>query len=251
MVTKVFLCAIFLVVEIYGVAKTEEDNCDLSGEWLESLKVTRDIWKMGFHRELVTTMECGRQSPEKLHALLVQNLPRGVFVDPYQLASLQQDTGLQALLHSKVDLEAPAYESNGLSMFVYPKRDPGRPGHLQAVLPIHGRYHRPSSGQGWERIEIEPPRLFLRANGCAQHLAVAPPVLMDAPCSGHNMSMCKWMEVQLPQVLQASEKDQRHISLELPVGDWSLAVPVCGGTLLVTLLCCVLIANAIQRHGFQ
>ncbi|KAJ8375933.1 hypothetical protein SKAU_G00065130 [Synaphobranchus kaupii] len=242
MVTKVLLCAVFLVVEIFGDTKTDEDNCDLSGKWLESIKVTRDIWKMGFHRELVTTVECGPSSPEKLQTLLVQNLPRGVYIDPYQLASLQQDTGLQVVLDSEVDLEAPAYESNGLFMFVYPTRDLQHPRHLQAVVPIHGRYHRPSSGQGWEQLEIEPPRLFLRANGCAQ-LLPAPHVLMDAPCSGYNLSMCKWMEIQLPQ-------DQRNISLELPVGNQSLLVPVCTGTLLATLLCCVIIANAIWRHGF-
>ncbi|XP_061095960.1 phosphatidylinositol-glycan biosynthesis class X protein isoform X2 [Conger conger] len=239
MVTNVLLCTVFLVVKICGATETEEG--DLSGKWLESFKMTRAVWKMGFHRELVTTVECGPHSPEELHALLVQNLPRGVYVDPYQLASLQQDAGLQVLLDSEVDLEAPAYVSNGLSMFVYPTRDPGHPRNLQAVVPIHGRYHRPSSGPGWERIEIEPPRLFLRANDCVPLLPVAPRVLMDAPCSGQNLSMCKWMEIQLTQ-------DQRHISLDLPVGDQSLVVLVCAGTMLVTLLCCVLIANAIWRH---
>ncbi|KAJ8395002.1 hypothetical protein AAFF_G00039530 [Aldrovandia affinis] len=224
--------------------KAEKDYCDLSEQCLESLTVSRDIWKTGFHRELVTTVGCGPRCPEQLQVLVVQNLPRGVYVDPYQLASLQQDTGLQVLLDSEVDLEAPAYESLGFSIFVYPTHDPENLRRLQAVVPIHGRYHRPSgSRQGQEQIEIVPPRLLLRADGCQQLLPIAPHVLVDAPCTGHNLSLCKWMEIWLPQ-------DQGHVSLELPVGDQSLVVPVCAGTLLVTLLCCVLIARAIWRHGF-
>ncbi|KAJ8278074.1 hypothetical protein GJAV_G00083530 [Gymnothorax javanicus] len=198
MVSNVLVCAVFLVVEIHVVAKTEEDYCDLSGKWLEYLKMTRDIWKMGFHRDMVTALELGPRSPEKLHALLMQRLPSGVYVDPYQLASLRQDRGLQVLLDTEVDLEAPAYSSSGLSMFVYPTRNQRHPHEFLAVVPIHGRYHRPS-GCGWEKIELEPPQLFLRADDCAIPVSIAPKVVIDAPCNGYNRSMCKWTEIKLLQ----------------------------------------------------
>ncbi|KAI1891371.1 hypothetical protein AGOR_G00143130 [Albula goreensis] len=205
-------CILIVSLGIFGAIKADDGYCGLSGKWMESLTLSRDILKSGFHRELVTLVECDPSWPEELQVLLVQKLPRGAYGDPYQLASLRQDTGLQVLLDTEVDLEAPAYESSGFSMFVYPTRDAQNPKILQTVVPIHGRYHRPSdSGQGWERIEIEPPRLLLRADGCEQLLPSGPHVLVDAPCSVHNLSLCKWLEIHLPQ-------DQRHVSLEVPSG---------------------------------
>ncbi|KAG7487426.1 hypothetical protein MATL_G00023240 [Megalops atlanticus] len=244
MVIPVLFHALISAVGISGAAHAEKDNCGFAEKWLDSVTVSRDLLKRGFHRELKTTVQYGHPSPDGLRALLVQNLPRGVYMDPYQLASLHQDTGLQVLLDAEVDLEAPAYVSHGFSSFVYPTRDPGSPRRLQAAVPIHGRYHRPSgSGQGWERVEIEPPRLLLRREGCQQLLPTPPHVLVDAPCTFHNLSICRWLEIQLPQ-------GEMGVSLELPVGDQSLVVPVCAGTLLVTLLCCALIAVTVWRHGF-
>lgn len=39
------------------------------------------------------------------------------------------------------------------------------------------------------------------------------------------------------------------MSLEIPLGDGSLVEPVCAGTLLVTLLCCVILSRSIWMHG--
>ncbi|XP_036378694.1 phosphatidylinositol-glycan biosynthesis class X protein [Megalops cyprinoides] len=244
MVIPVLFYALISAVGIFGAAHAEKDNCGFSGKWLDSVAVSRDLLKRGFHRELKTTVQYGPLSPDGLQALLVQTLPRGVFMDPYQLASLHQDTGLQVLLDSEVDLEAPAYLSQGFSAFVYATWDPEIPGRLQAAVPIHGRYRRPSgSGRGWERVEIEPPRMLLRREGCQQLLPTPPHVLVDAPCTFRNLSRCRWLEIQLPQ-------GQMDVSLELPVGNQSLVVSVCAGTLLVTLLCCALITRAVWRHGF-
>ncbi|CAB1324314.1 unnamed protein product [Coregonus sp. 'balchen'] len=151
-------------------------------------------------------------------ALLVHRLPSGIYIDQYQLASLKEDTGLQVLLGSEVDLEAPAHISDELIVLVYPAVDQGS---LKATLPIHGRYHKPSlAGKRFELVLIELPKLILRTDTCTQLISFPPYKIEQDP-----------------------------VSLEIPLGDGSLVEPVCAGTLLVTLLCCVILSRSIWRHG--
>ncbi|KPP65663.1 phosphatidylinositol-glycan biosynthesis class X protein precursor-like [Scleropages formosus] len=244
-------CSVWLSLRFLGathsVSAAGDADCGLSEEQIQQVRVrvSREIRKSGFHRELVLSLRCGAAFPDRLWPLLVQHLPAGIYVDPYHLESLRHDGGLQVLLDSEVDLEAPAYASHGFTAFVFPARDLRDTNSFLATVPIHGRYQRPSgSGRKWEQLLIEAPRLLLRSDPCRKLCPHPPDKLVEAPCTAHNTSTCSWLEIQHWQ-------DQQAVSLELPVGDQSLMVPVCAGTLLVTLLCCGLIARAVWARGWD
>ncbi|XP_030646955.1 phosphatidylinositol-glycan biosynthesis class X protein [Chanos chanos] len=221
---------------------SEGSSCDLSTSLLESVVISMNVSKKGFHRELIYNIQYD-PTPQDVRVLLIQRVPSGMYMDAYQLASLREDTGLQVLLDSKVDLEAPAYVSPGFSAFIYLTSDPVSSGHLQTRVPIHGRYHRPSSTiRGWETVEIDYPRLMIRTEGCETLLPSPPHTIVEASCTFDNLNTCSWLEIRRSQALDP-------VSLKLPVGGFSDVVPVCAGTLLVTLLCSCLLSGAIWKYG--
>ncbi|XP_026864225.1 phosphatidylinositol-glycan biosynthesis class X protein [Electrophorus electricus] len=221
----------------HGASQKGSVSCGLASTWLESVVLSINIVKEGFHRELVFEIRHDH-APCDVQVLLVQGLPSGVYIDQYQLASLREDTGLQVLLDSAVDVEDPAYASSGFSAMVYLSS----PGLLQAVVPFHGRYHRPSTSGGWEQVPISSPRLLLRPEHCKTVTPTPPHKVVEAPCTVHNESLCSWLEIEGLQVLG-------FVSLEFPVGDFTLAAPVCAGTALVTMLCCAFLLRTIWKHG--
>ncbi|XP_062868939.1 phosphatidylinositol-glycan biosynthesis class X protein isoform X2 [Trichomycterus rosablanca] len=192
--------------------------------------------KKGFHRDLQYEVQHDPPS-HPVKALLVHRLPRGVYMDRYQIADLNKDTGLQALLDSPVDLESPAHLSSSFSALVFLST----PGPLQATVPVHGRYHRPSNTGGWEHVTIEPPRLLLRQESCGTLDPSLSHSVVKAPCTFQNESVCSWLEIHGLQV--------SRVIFEIPVGDSSLTNQVCVVTLLVTMLCCIYICKALWKHG--
>lgn len=71
------------------------------------------------------------------------------------------------LLDSAIDLEAPAHKTSGFVTFVYPTPDEPTPRLLKVAIPIHGRYHEPSSvGKKYTSVDIQPPELLLRTEKC-------------------------------------------------------------------------------------
>ncbi|KAG2462884.1 PAK2 kinase, partial [Polypterus senegalus] len=112
--------------------------------------------------ELQTFVRFGPDVPSGLCVLLIENLSSSLYVDRYELASLQENGGTQVLLNSEVDLEAPAYSSSGFSLLVYPVISDTCSGCFVASFPIHARYHRPSSvGEKHVLINIDGPRLLV------------------------------------------------------------------------------------------
>ncbi|KTF94914.1 hypothetical protein cypCar_00033921 [Cyprinus carpio] len=137
---------------------SEEADC-FPSEWLKSVSMSVKISKAGFHRDLHYRVQWSKTEQE-VHALLVQKLPSGVYMDEYQLDTLRRDTGLEVLLDSKVDVEAPEYLSSGFTALVFLS------GRREAVVPVHGRYHRPSDSSKRVKVELESPRLLLRSEQC-------------------------------------------------------------------------------------
>ncbi|XP_051766401.1 phosphatidylinositol-glycan biosynthesis class X protein isoform X2 [Ctenopharyngodon idella] len=214
---------------------SQEDNC-FPSEFLESLSMSVKITKAGFHRDLQYSVQWGKVDHD-VKALLVQKLPSGVYMDEYQLETLKQDTGLEVLLDSKVDLEAPEYLSSGFTALVFLS------GKHKATVPVHGRYHRPSnSSQKWVKVDIESPRLLLRSDQCETLRAGVHHVVTDAPCTVRNHSICSWLEI-------LDLKDTGAVSLEIPVGDSSMILSVCVGTVLTAALSCIYLLRSIWKHG--
>ncbi|XP_067254969.1 phosphatidylinositol-glycan biosynthesis class X protein isoform X1 [Chanodichthys erythropterus] len=211
------------------------DNC-FPSEFLESLSMSVKITKAGFHRDLQYSVQWGKVDHD-VKALLVQKLPSGVYMDEYQLETLKQDTGLEVLLDSKVDLEAPEYLSSGFTALVFLS------GKHEATVPVHGRYHRPSnSSQKRVTVDIESPRLLLRSDQCETLRARVHHAVTDAPCTVRNHSFCSWLEIR-------DLKDTGAVSLEIPVGDSSMILSVCVGTVLTAALSCFYLLRSIWKHG--
>ncbi|XP_042604760.1 phosphatidylinositol-glycan biosynthesis class X protein isoform X3 [Cyprinus carpio] len=222
---------------------SEEADC-FPSEWLKSVSMSVKISKAGFHRDLHYRVQWSKTEQE-VHALLVQKLPSGVYMDEYQLDTLRRDTGLEVLLDSKVDVEAPEYLSSGFTALVFLS------GRREAVVPVHGRYHRPSDSSKRVKVELESPRLLLRSEQCEtlqtlslneSSLVRERGVAVDAPCTASNHSICSWTEI-------LELEDHAGVSLELPVGDSSMIISVCGVTVLTTVLCCVYLLRNIWKHG--
>lgn len=219
-----------------------ENHCGLLKQWFGSSLVSMEIIKKGFHREVVTTVELSPNVLSGVRVLLVHRWPSGVYVDPYQLASLSDQSDWQILLDSAIDLEVPAHKTVGFITYVYPTLDGPTPRLLKVTIPIHGRYHEPSfDGKTFTSVHIEPPELLLRTEKCMQLNNVEPHTVVKAPCTPDNSTTCQWVKLQ-PQ------QDRGSVGLQFPVGDGSLVTPVCGGTLLVTVLCCVALSRYMWKH---
>uniref|UniRef100_A0A8C9XW19 Phosphatidylinositol-glycan biosynthesis class X protein n=1 Tax=Sander lucioperca TaxID=283035 RepID=A0A8C9XW19_SANLU len=207
-----------------------ENHCGLLKQWLKSSLVSVEIVKEGFHREVVTTVELSPDVLSDVRVLLVHRWPRGVFVDPYQLASLSDQSDWQILLDSAIDLEVPAHKTVGFVTYVYPSPDGPTPRLLKVTIPIHGRYHEPSFVE-----------LLLRTEKCTQLNNKEPYTAVVAPCTPDNSSTCQWVKLQ-------HQQERGAMGVQFPVGDGSLVRPVCGGTLLVTVLCCVALSKHMWKH---
>lgn len=220
-------------------AETERSfNCNFTRKWLESIITSVELNKRGFHRELVTTFEFKPGFPDVLKLLLVHKLPNGVYIDPYQIASLK-NSDLKVLLDSSIDLEAPAHKFVGFTAFVYTSLGRGNL-KISISIPLHGRYHKPSlEGKMIELVNIEHPRLLLRTDTCAQPRNFQPTVVL--PCTSDNSSLCQWCENHFNEELS-------RLHFEIPLGDESMMTAVCAGTFVVTLVCCALLSRNIWEH---
>ncbi|XP_016330033.1 phosphatidylinositol-glycan biosynthesis class X protein-like isoform X2 [Sinocyclocheilus anshuiensis] len=226
------LLATFLCFIHRGDSK--EADC-FPSEWFKSVSMSMKISKAGFHRDLQYSVQWSKIDHE-VKALLVQQLPSGVYMDEYQLETLRRDTGLEVLLDSKVDVEAPEYLSSGFTVLVFLS------GRREAAVPVHGRYHRPSASSKRVKVYLDPARLLLRSDQCRTARAGLHRVVVEAPCTFSNHSICSWTEI-------LDLQDSGGVSLELPVADSSMLLTVCAGTVLTAVLSCVYLLRNIWKHG--
>ncbi|XP_037530795.1 phosphatidylinositol-glycan biosynthesis class X protein [Nematolebias whitei] len=216
-----------------------QDHCDLK-QWLQSSTVSVELNKMGFHREVTTTVELSPDVLSDVRMLLVYKWPSGVYLDPYQLASLTAQSNWHVLIDSAIDLEAPAHKTSGFLTYVYPTNT--GPTSTKVTIPVHGRYHEPSFvGETFTSVHMEPPELLLRTETCTHRNILEPFTVVDAPCTVSNSSMCSWIKTH-------HQQERSIISFQFPVGDGSTVTRVCAGTLLVTMICCVALSQYLLKH---
>lgn len=239
--------AVFCLSTLNGLAdkdERKEQHCDVLKQLLGSLVVAVEIKKNGFHRELVISVELIHDDLRGVQALLVYSWPRGVYIDPYQLLSLSDHRDWQALIDSAIDLELPAHKTSGFVSYIYPASDGPTPRMIEVAIPVHARYHQPSvDGQLFTSIEIKPPKLLLQMKTCPQLDRSEPHVVVEAPCTHKNLSTCSWLQLQLQH-----QQDGGSMSFQIPVGDESMVIPVCAGTLLVTVICCFVMSKYTWKH---
>ncbi|XP_072294188.1 phosphatidylinositol-glycan biosynthesis class X protein [Eucyclogobius newberryi] len=216
----------------------DEKDAAVDFNFLEHTKVSMELKKTGFHRELVTTVQFNNNGLLD-NMLLLYSWPKDIYVDPFQLASLGDQRNWEMLLDSTIDLEMPAHKSSGFSTYLFPHLQNVTAGQISLTIPIHGRYQKPSyNGNAFHSVDIHPPSLLLRPVETYTQFNNSGSItttVVDAPCTAKNSSTCQWIKVH-PQQLGL-------VTLQLPVGDASMILSVCGGTLLVTIICCVALSK--------
>ncbi|NXM25190.1 PIGX protein, partial [Oxyruncus cristatus] len=204
--------------------------------------VTQELLKEGFHRDLLVKVELGEDAVGCAVAARTR-LPPAIYVDPYELATLQQHNLTKAVLIPDVaDVEAPEYLATALDLVLYLEVDSGCSRCFRAAVPVHARYHRPTEGSQQTLVVLESPEVLLCC--CHSHLAAEcwQPAEVGAPCSAENIGPCQWHSTTHRPAPEESV-------LEVPVGLKEHSSLVCALTLLTTLLCASLILAATCRHG--
>ncbi|XP_015417833.1 PREDICTED: phosphatidylinositol-glycan biosynthesis class X protein, partial [Myotis davidii] len=205
----------------------------------------QEVLKDGFHRDLLIKVKFG-ESIEDLQTcrlLLKQYIPAGLFVDPYELASLRERNITEAVMVSEnFNIEAPNYLSKESEVLIYARQDSQCIDCFQAFLPVHYRYHRPHSKDGETFIVINNPDLLMYCDQEFPILKCWAQSKVAAPCTLKNKDICQWNNMKYKSVY-------KNVTLQVPVGLTIHTTLVCSVTLLITILCSTLILVAVFKYG--
>ncbi|XP_051005720.1 phosphatidylinositol-glycan biosynthesis class X protein [Acomys russatus] len=205
----------------------------------------QEFLKDGFHRDLLIKVKFG-ESIEDLQTcrLLIKHyIPTGLFVDPYELASLRERNITEAVMVSEsFNIEAPNYLSKESEVLIYARQDAQCIDCFQAFLPVHYRYHRPHRKDGDTLIVLNNPDLLMYCDQEFPILKCWSQSEVAAPCALRSEEICRWRNMHYKSIL-------KNLTLQVPVG-LTLHTPlVCSVTLLITILCSMLILVAVFKYG--
>lgn len=242
MLAHLLLCLTFVCLLQCHAINGQDGSLDcIFLDYVNSV-ISMELKNTGFHRELVTTVRFNKHG--LLHkALLVYNMPKDIYLDPYQLESMRDQKNWEMLLDSTINLEMPAHKSSGFRTYLYVHLEGSTDGQINLTIPIHGRYQKPSfKGNDFIAITIPPPDLLLRTvQNCTQLNNLESFSLVDAPCTADNSSTCQWIKLHHKQL-------PGPVTLRVPVGDASQVIPVCGGTLVLTIISCAALSIIAWTH---
>ncbi|XP_067897874.1 phosphatidylinositol-glycan biosynthesis class X protein [Heterodontus francisci] len=211
--------------------------------WLQSVSLNRHIVKNGFHRELVMDVELGEGVHPGCRVMIKEQLPQGLYVDPYEVASQQEHNSWEIFVQNEIDTEAPAYLSTAHAINIYLKPDPRHSGHFTGTVPLHVRYHRPTDTEETTAlVTLADPQLMIHCQENNALLASWKLGVTEAPCSASNRSTCSWRNVNYQNVI-------KPLTLQIPVGQKKHVLAVTTATLLTTILCCSLLIRTVWIHG--
>ncbi|XP_023560532.1 phosphatidylinositol-glycan biosynthesis class X protein [Octodon degus] len=205
----------------------------------------QEVLKDGFHRDLLIKVKFGESIKDlkTCRLLIKQSIPAGLFVDPYELASMQEKNITEVSLCSAGWSQTRKRLSGGsIIAFGYVKDLSWNKSGFIEDTPVHYRYHRPHSEDAETLIVVSNPDLLM---SCDQEF----PVLKcwaqsetEAPCALRSQDICQWSSLQYRQV-------QKNVMLRVPVGLTIHTSIVCSVTLLLTVLCSTLILIAVFKYG--
>ncbi|XP_050834108.1 phosphatidylinositol-glycan biosynthesis class X protein isoform X2 [Serinus canaria] len=204
--------------------------------------VTQELLKEGFHRDLLVKVELGEDAGGCAVAAQV-HLPPGIYVDPDELATLQQHNLTKAVLSPDViDVEAPEYLAKALVLLLFLEPETRCSRCFHGTVPVHARYHRPARGTQQALVALESPEVLLCC--CHGHLSEEcwEPAEVDTPCSSDTTSPCQWHTTKHRPAYEES-------MLRVPVGLREHSSLVCALTLITTGLCSGLILAAACKYG--
>lgn len=178
------------------------------------ITLRQEVLKDCFPRELLIKVKFGEgiEDLQRCRVLIKQNIPTGLFVDPYELASLGERNITEAMMVSEnFDIEAPNYLSKESEVLIYANQDSQCVDRFQAFLPVHYRYHRPHSKDGETFTVVSNADLLMYCDQefpilkCWAHSEVA------APCALENEDICQWNKMKHKSVY-------KNAVLQVPVG---------------------------------
>nr|XP_044989334.1 phosphatidylinositol-glycan biosynthesis class X protein-like [Jaculus jaculus] len=205
----------------------------------------QEFLKDGFHRDLLIKVKFG-ESIEELQTcrLLIKHyIPTGLFVDPYELASLREKNLTEAVMVSEsFNIEAPNYLSEESEVLIYARQDAQCIDCFQAFLPVHYRYHRPHRKDGDNLSVVSNPDLLMYCDQEFPILKCWAQSQVPAPCALKSKEICQWSNMKYKSIL-------KNLILQVPVGLTVHTSLVCSVTLLITILCATLILIAVFKYG--
>lgn len=205
----------------------------------------QEVLKDGFHRDLLIKVKFG-ESIEDLQTcrLLIKHyIPTGLFVDPYELASLRERNITEAVMTSEnFNIEAPNYLSKESEILLYARQDTQCIDCFQAFLPIHYRYHRPHNKDEETFIVVNNPDLLMYCDQEFPILRCWAQSQVAAPCALKSKDICQWNNMKYKSIY-------KNVTLQVPVGMTIHTSLVCSVTLLITILCSTLILVAVFKYG--
>uniref|UniRef100_A0A182XNS7 threonine--tRNA ligase n=1 Tax=Anopheles quadriannulatus TaxID=34691 RepID=A0A182XNS7_ANOQN len=159
------------------------------------------IHNSGFHRDIHYGLRFGGIGRMSCELLLVQQLPAAIYVNTDQLVDLKRFHKINSYVPLYVDVEKPASKSDPFTVHLYEsvRRE------INITLPIHFRYHDPSTRK-FERIQVESPTLYVRcSNVHASKYPLRTVGKATLPCSDsseiedydklHQAELCEWDEM--------------------------------------------------------
>uniref|UniRef100_A0A8C5ZBY5 Phosphatidylinositol-glycan biosynthesis class X protein n=1 Tax=Marmota marmota marmota TaxID=9994 RepID=A0A8C5ZBY5_MARMA len=205
----------------------------------------QEVLKDGFHRDLLIKVKFG-ESIEDLQTcrLLIKHyIPTGLFVDPYELASLRERNITEAVMISEnFNIEAPNYLSKESEILIYARQDAQCIDCFQAFLPVHYRYHRPHSKDEETFVIVNNPDLLMYCDQEFPILRCWAQSQVAAPCALKSKDICQWNNMKYKSIY-------KNVTLQVPVGLTIHTSLVCSVTLLITILCSTLILVAVFKYG--
>lgn len=206
-------------------------------------RVERTLIKNGFHRELTTKITFGRslfKNVSNCDVMLLELLPPGAYIDPFQMRSLQEFGGPK-FLSDPVDVEQPEYLAPSLNVSLYTSdlSDATDSMTTSVTIPVHLRYHRPSSASDYTSVIIPNPLLLLSCT--AKDYTGDVIGKEDLPCTSATLIKCRWMVIKYLSDVDA-------IEVRVPVGQTSHTFLVLVGTILMTVAGSFLILLKVFNH---
>ncbi|XP_078065316.1 phosphatidylinositol-glycan biosynthesis class X protein isoform X2 [Mustelus asterias] len=194
-------------------------------------------------QELVMDVDLDEGVHQDCCIMVEAQLPQGVYVDPFELASLREHMSEEVFIQNEIDIEPPEYLSTAFTIIIYLKPGPKHSGHFTGTVPVHVRYHRPSdTEEATALVTLADPQLMIHCqenNSLVESWKLG---VTEAPCSASSPNICSWLNINYRNVVET-------LTLQVPVGQKKDAVLVITTTLLTTILCCSLLLRAVWIHG--
>uniref|UniRef100_A0A8C5P2H0 Phosphatidylinositol-glycan biosynthesis class X protein n=1 Tax=Jaculus jaculus TaxID=51337 RepID=A0A8C5P2H0_JACJA len=197
----------------------------------------QEFLKDGFHRDLLIKVKFG-ESIEELQTcrLLIKHyIPTGLFVDPYELASLREKNLTEAVMVSE---KAPNYLPEESEDLIFARQDAQCIDCFQAFSPVHYRYHRPHRKDGDTLIVVSNPDLLMYCDQEFPILKCWAQSQVPAPCALKSKEICQWSNMEYKSILE-------NLTLQVLVGLTVHKSLVWSVTLLITTL----ILLAVFKYG--